>query len=805
MDIFGIRFDKEEFLFGFFLGLFVYWIMRRFRPLLSLAYKWSASQFSTFRENLAASTAEPYIQDLLFRLDSLHLANPLFSLRRVILAPQILINKPPTDPLNLLETENRYHSIMPTYADWNILSAIYKTPSMPIKHLLETDMHVLITGDFGAGKTTALAYLAFSLLREHAASSNSDARLPIFIHAADIILPLKPKAELYSVIVDACRATASPGLARFLPRYLPPHLREGRVLLLIDGIDELPEPEIAAIAEWLLEFNNEFPQHQIIAAGPSRGYDGMLKAGLHAMPIAPWKHHEIELFLSGWAQAWQSHVQPALSNDQVAEIDPSLLNAWLRVSKSTYSPLEITLRVWSAYVGDIVKPTLDQCMLAYQRRMLSPNEQSAAQSLAFQWINDRTATISRDRIDRRIPLSELLESGILISRSNDRISFANPSVGAHFAASALGRNKETVIDLADAWQPRAMALRHFAVESDMAEYVQGLKSQMDDPLSRALLVAGFWLRGAPAEAKWRNHILSALAVKVQDELSPYGIRQRALQAMVYAEEKPAKALFEQMLNSQSSASRTLGALGLGGLESSESIGELERRLRSEEDEIVRFSICLSLVAIGTSESLIILGRLLLKGVDTDQLFGAQALSSHLGEGVAMLAEAAEMEDVAIRRAAVYGLGQVQSDEVVEQLKKIQVEDDQAIVRNAATEVLEQRTNPVNMISRRPKRVADVAWLIEFASQSGMGISSGRGAHEVLRRALLMGTQDQQIAALEAIASFGIADLLLDVFEAMKSEDRKIANTAFETLWMLEAGGAEISTERSKSPVQAVSP
>jgi len=794
MSIFGTRFDTPEFLVGLFLGLFIYWMLRRLRPLLTLAFRWSASQFSTFRENISASTAEPYIQDLLFQLDNLHLAKPIFSLRQVILAPHILLDHPPTEPLNLDETENLYHRIMPTYADWNILSAIYQTPSMPIKQLLDSNINVLITGDFGSGKTTALAYLAFALLNEHPPSSNKNARLPIFIHAADIILPIKPKSEVFSVIIDACRAAASPGLSRFLPRYLRPHLREGRVLLLIDGIDELPEPEIATIAEWLSTFHNEFPQHQIIAAGPTRGYDGILKAGLQAMPIAPWNQREIERYLDGWARAWQTHIQPAMSSDQVAEIDPSLLNAWLRVSRPAYSPLEVTLRVWAAYVGDLAQPTLNKCMLAYQRRMLSPDEQNAAQSLALQWINGSKATIARDRIDRGIPLSDLLASGILSSRADNQIAFSNPSVGAHFAASALRRNEGTPIDLADDWQPRVMTLRYFAVQSDMVEYVSALVNRMDDPLSRALLAAGFWLRDAPAKARWRNHILSAIAVKMQDEHSPYGIRLRALQAVVHAEEKPAKALFEKMLNSQSAASRTLGALGIGGLKSSESIGALEQRLRSEEEEAVRFSICLSLAAIGTSESLIILGRLLLEGAAADQLIGAQALSSHLGEGVAMLAEAAAMKDVAIRRAAVYGLGRVQRDDITEQLKKIQIEDDQAIVRNAATEVLEQRINPAKMIRNRPERAADVEWLINFASQNSMGISAGKGVHEVLRRALLTGGQDQQIASLKTIASFGISDLLMDVFEALNSEEQEIKNVAFESLWMLEAGGVEISTE-----------
>jgi HEAT repeat protein len=252
-----------------------------------------------------------------------------------------------------------------------------------------------------------------------------------------------------------------------------------------------------------------------------------------------------------------------------------------------------------------------------------------------------------------------------------------------------------------------------------------------------------------------------------------------------------------MLQSEEIESRVLGAIGLGGLLESEDIGALQDRLQNDEDEQVRFVSCIALAAIGTSEALIVLGRLLLEGDNTDQLFAAEALASHLGEGFAMLVEASKMEAVHIRRAAVYGLGHVRNEEALAHLRKIEVEDDQAIVRNAVTEVLEMRENPGRGVLVPHGEVSELPWLLEFASELGLGVTPGKGAFEMLRRAMVTGTLSQQKAALLALGIHGSQEFVLDVISALDSENSGVQNVAFEALWRLEAAGAEVMIRRIK--------
>lgn len=790
--LFGTRFDLEEFIFGFALGIFTIWAIRRLIPVSKIAFIWIREQTVALQENLAASTADPYIQDLVFRLDNHHLANPLFPLRQIMVAPRLIAPCPATDPTSEDQQIDRYHSIFPPLPDWNTLSGIYQSPSIPVVSILETDANFLITGDLGTGKTTALSFMALSMIQKETRRNSDDQRLVLFVHASDILSNLtEDQQDVIKPLIAAARQAAGSSLSGFIPRFLKNQFNNRRALLFIDGFDELPATRIAPVAKWLTAFSQENPQHQIIASGPTKGYDGLLKAGRFvALSISPWSKHELESFLSKWAHAWQTYVQPSIPRGSITEVDPVLLNAWLKISRSVFDPLDATLKVWASYVGDIKTPTLTDSLHAYVQRMLSPNEQHAAQFIAMNWIRTRNDVIREESIDRRAPVQDLIDAKILLRRSKGEIGFCNPNIGAFLAARALALEKNPRIEFHDEWQPGAVATRYYASIADMTESIKGIKEYMNDPLNKVLLASAAWLRDAPADAGWRNHILSPLAVLIQDNSQPYGMRLRALHAIVSANEKSAEALFKKMLDSSSAKGRVIGALGLGGLCAEESVPELLARNTPEEVDEVRLAINLALAAIGTAQALIGLGKWLLEGDDADQLFAAEALASHDGEGFAMLEEAAAMEGVRIRRAAAHGLGRVLNKRADELLSRIEIEDDQAIVRNVATEMLEQRRGDLWDLSPPADDISNLPWLIVFAAEGGLGITPGKGAYEILRRALLAGSKPQRIAALEAISRYGAQDLVLDVLKAMEAEDMQVKNAAYEALWYLSASGVD---------------
>ncbi len=795
---FGARFDVQEFILGLVIGFVLFTLVRRSKPAFFTFYEWLRNRGEAVVESLTSSSEEPYFLELQFKLDGLHLANPLFPFQEILIPPRLLIPPPLTDPIQEEQSDELYHSILPTVPDWNALESIYQSPSLPITHFLDSDESVFITGELGSGKTSALIFLAQECLTRISQDPKAKNKIPIYLHACDLDLSRKATKDPLTVVIETVRKTSSIGLASFLTRYLRLHLQDNPGLILLDGLDELTEEEIRPIHYWVSDLRENYPQHQIIAVGAPREYNGILKAGLFPVSIAPWNNYDLDNFLNKWANAWHNHVVPLLPKDRVAEIDPVLLNSWIRVSNVGYSPLEVTMKVWSFYVGDTQGSTLENAVQAFIRRMLSPNEQHAAQAIGLSWIRSRRSTFSSKSFEKRAPLQDLFEANILRRQNDDLIKFVHPSIGAFLAAGGMLIAKKISFNPFDFWEPNQSALRFYAGLADASHLVNRCMQETDDQLHSSLLTCVSWLARSKPDTAWRNQVLSAMAKVFQDDRKPYGLRLRILQALTAANEQSAKALFKRMLQSKSVESRTLGVIGIGGLRNSDYINDLKTMIERESNDNIRFAACLALAAIGNMDALKILGQFLLSGDDASQIFASLALSTHAGEGVPMLLDAVEMENVRVRRAAIFGLGRVQRDSVIELLQKIRLEDDQTIVQNAAADILEARLSPQTKFSFLADEISSLPWLISYAAKQGLGVTPGKGALEILRRVFLSGDQLEKIAALEAVGLYYVHELTLETTQALNDDDPLIRHASFEALWRLNA--VRKLTISSKQPI-----
>lgn len=790
---FGAYFDRAEFIFGLLLGILIYWLVHRTRPVLISSIKWLRAQLKSYLEAITSPSEEPYHLEIQHRLDNLHLANPLFPLRSILIQPAVLIPPHQTDPLDSEWQDHPLQKLLPALPDWNVLEAIYGIPTIPITFLLECESNLLITGELGAGKTTALAALAFACYSD-TLQKKDGGRLPIFLHVANLEFNSKSKQDPILPIIEAVSKSSTPSLAQTIARYLRRHLKQGKALLLLDGLDELTASEIRPITAWLKQVLSEYPQHQIIAAGPPRGYNGILQAGLFPIAIAPWNSMDLEKFLEKWTNAWQTHVQPSLAKNRMGEIDPLLLNAWLRASKASICPLDVSLRTWSLYVGDTKGPSIPNCFQAYLRRILSPDEQHAAQTIGLAWVRSRRSTLSEASLERRIPLQDLFAANVIQKRARGQISFSNPSVGAFLAAKELALEKPINFNFQpmDDWLPAKTAIRFFSAIGDATAFAKRCTESDSDPLAHGLFMGASWLRDLPPSAAWRNQILAGLGRILQDERQPYGARLRCVHAIIDADEKSAAALFQRMLKAESVDSQLLAILGLGGLKIENAVDALIGKIHSDQHPTILYAASLGLANISNPKALSFLGQLLLTADNATQIFATEALALHPNEGIPMLREALQMENVSVRRAAIYGLGQAQIGDAIALLQHIQIEDSQAIVRNAASEILDLKLSPQWMLRPLANEISSLPWLIAYAAESGLGVAPGKGALEMLRRALLSGKIKQRIAALEAIAWHAGSDLMLEVTQALSSEEPDLRHAAFEALWRMDASGSTTS-------------
>ncbi|MFP3853025.1 MAG: HEAT repeat domain-containing protein [Anaerolineales bacterium] len=784
---YGARFDLPEFFTGFVTGLILVWVLIRFKPLTTWAAGLLKGFFEQSSESISARALDNYAVELIRRAETMHAAQAILALSEISVVPRILAPVESLDPGSADEPSGGALAVLPNLPDTAYLSGVYAAPSITVMEAVQKGQSMLLTGPLGSGKSTALAILALQALRGSLETSGGARFLPIMIHANDIEQDQLERKDPLDGLVNGAEAGFSSSVRKRLPQYLKTHLKDQRALILLDGLDELPESELERFSPWLKRLFEKYPGNMVVGAGPIRGYDGLAVAGLAPVRLAPWTDHDQRIFLKRWGSAWKEHVAPHLKRSKMEDIDPALISGWLTGNSLHLSPLEFTLRTWAAHNGDTRGDQVMDCYESYTRRFLSSEEQQAAAAAALAWIESRQGAIYESDLPRGTPLSSLVDAGILVRRPNRKVTFFLPALAAYLAGQAM-------VDLGvpetvdhPGWLPAEQAHGFYAAMQKSAEEAEHYLALSGDALEQGTMRVGRWLRLAPQRAGWRPAALRALGKIIQDAKRPYGLRLRATHAMSQSKEKTGAVFFRRLLSSKKPSSRILGALGSGGIRDEEAIEPLSKAVKSDPDIRVRQAACLALAAIGLEEALEALGESLLHGEETVRVAAAEALAIHSDEGYEMLKEAATLDDLLTRRAAVFGLARVPEKWAAELLQTMQLEDQQWVVRGAAAEALENRQMPPYPITPPPEDLTKLPWLLSFASRAGLGLAPGRASLEMLRRALNQGTPEEKIAALQTMGWVAKGELDLELKQALNSGEPHLRDAAYEALWRQAAG------------------
>ena len=122
-----------------------------------------------------------------------------------------------------------------------------------------------------------------------------------------------------------------------------------------------------------------------------------------------------------------------------------------------------------------------------------------------------------------------------------------------------------------------------------------------------------------------------------------------------------------------------------------------------------------------------------------------------------------------------------------------MEDDQWVVRNSASEVLESKEQMDPRIPRPLTPPSETPWLIEFAGKQGVGISPGSPATEILIAALKSDDEEERLAALPYLKRMSNEGVVTNLYHAMYRDDPEFREAAFLVLCELAAGGVKLPT------------
>jgi HEAT repeat protein len=528
-----------------------------------------------------------------------------------------------------------------------------------------------------------------------------------------------------------------------------------------------------------------------------------------------------------------------------------LLAAWLLREPSFLTPLELTLKVWAAFAGDQRGSSMADAVEAYLRRMSFdknlqpiPHAREAAQQMALQMVMDGAPFWSGSRTrqetnlsDELLPTSDLptdgeqvepapesqpapdggrkvkiasvvpslLENGLLIQSADSRVRFKHLEVCAYLAGSAFGEllGLDAIFSRSEwlqkpAWDTQIQAMAYFLANNDHTPATIDRYLGCDSsPLHQHVLTAARWLRSAPLSIAWRNAALRRLVGILQVEELSASLRGRAMVAMVLSGTSGVQTMLRQMSKSEDAIQRQLAALGAGlyyddkiaaDKAATDALVEMCESLLSDDYQDVRRAACLALVAIGNKPALDAIADALLTADEDLRRYAAEALANDTEEGYPTLREGATIDDVLVRRAVVQGLKRVRQPWAIETLQKMQLEDAQWVVQNAAGHALEQLEQKAPGLPQLLPPLTQTPWLIAFAGELGIGVSPGKPAYELVLRALKQGNLEQRLAALDYLRVFGdeIAAREIDVLS--REEYGELREAAYNTLWHLSAAG-----------------
>jgi hypothetical protein len=268
-----------------------------------------------------------------------------------------------------------------------------------VETLLSSTRRVFIRGEAGLGKTTLLQWLAVRSARRDFPES-----LKAWNDSVPFLLSLRRYGDRRLPSPELFLQEVGRNIAAEMPHgWVHDHLRAGRGLLLIDGVDEVAPDRRSEVRSWLRDLASEFPRSRYIVtsrpgATPSDWLNGddFLVADLQ--PMTP---SDVRIFVRRWHDAIRAQCVDDAARAEVTKYEEGLiaqLAARHHLRKLSGFPLLCALL----------------CALHRDRRAALPQNRMGVYDVALQMLLERRDAERRiapvkglDRTEKTIILSDL--------------------------------------------------------------------------------------------------------------------------------------------------------------------------------------------------------------------------------------------------------------------------------------------------------------------------------------------------------------------------------------------------------------
>jgi NACHT domain len=414
--------------------------------------------------------------------------------------------------------------------------------SLPVDAALGSRSRVLVRAEAGLGKTTLLQWLAVNSARrsfrgELAAWNDS---VPFLLTLRRFVDRDLPSIADFTLGVNQ-HASPPEGWVR-------EQLRNGSALVLVDGVDELPEEKREAAREWLADLVSTYPEARYVATSrpPAVAEDWLGEAEFEPVALEPMSVTAISTFIDHWHEAVVETLSTAEEGEELARLSLSLIDrvrerrairnlastpllcamlcALNRERRAEIPSERIELyrialdmllerrdaeRQVRAGIPDLGRREKEILLRVFALWLLNNNRSDAAIEDLVNLVGDRLPGMPRvEASAAEVTKHLLLRSGLLRQPVEGRVDFIHRTFQEYLAA------QEAV-----ATRSEGMLLDH--AHLDQWQEVVVLAAGLADLPLRESLVAGLIKRGnRDRPFRHRLHLLAVGCLETSAELSP---------------------------------------------------------------------------------------------------------------------------------------------------------------------------------------------------------------------------------------------------------------------------------------------
>ncbi|MEV6388891.1 NACHT domain-containing protein [Nocardia xishanensis] len=200
-------------------------------------------------------------------------------------------------------------------------------PGDRVEQMMSTGNRLVIRGGAGSGKTTLLHWLAVCTARGEVTEELAAwaTLVPFFIPLRQFVQKgLFPKPE------EFMESGAGGNLAAEMPvLWVHDLLRTGRALVLVDGVDEVPESMRPKARKWLSELVGEFPDSRyIVTSRPPAVDDNWLASdGFSTLELLPMSPNDVRMFIKHWHDAAKEEASSKSICEELTQYEQALVVA----------------------------------------------------------------------------------------------------------------------------------------------------------------------------------------------------------------------------------------------------------------------------------------------------------------------------------------------------------------------------------------------------------------------------------------------------------------------------------------------